>query len=102
MELGDQDIRHVAKLARLRLNPGELERVRRDLNRVLAYVEQLQQLSLEGIEPTMHVGQSQAPLRPDRAGTSLSVNEATANAPEVQGGMFKVPRIMESGGDAGE
>ncbi len=102
MELSDQDIRHVAQLARLRLMPGELGQVRRDLNRVLAYVETLQQLNLEGIEPTMHGGQVQAPLRSDRVSASLSVAQATANAPEVQGGMFRVPRIMESGGDAGE
>lgn len=94
MELGDAEILHVARLARLRLTAEELEPVRQDLNRVLDYVETLRQLNLDGIEPTMHVAGTLAVLRADRVEPSLSVADAVRNAPEVRDSMFVVPRIM--------
>lgn len=101
MELGDAEILHVARLARLRLTPDELGSVRQDLNRVLAYVSKLQELDLSGTEPTMHVVETRTPLRTDKILPSLSRDEATKNGPEVRDGMFVVPRIME-GGEGGE
>lgn len=99
LELGDQEILHVAHLARLRLAEGELSEVRHDLNRVLTYVSKLQQLNLDGVKPTMHVIEAQAPLREDRVRPSLSIKEAVFNGPEVREDMFVVPRIMEGGKD---
>ncbi|MCY0878655.1 MAG: Asp-tRNA(Asn)/Glu-tRNA(Gln) amidotransferase subunit GatC [Firmicutes bacterium] len=103
MGLSDQEILHVARLARLRLTTAELPGIRRDLNRVLDYVSQLQALDLADIPPTMHVVNMEMPLRDDVVAPSLSVEEATKNAPQVEAGMFKVPRIVESegGGDDG-
>lgn len=101
MALSDQEILHVARLARLRLRPDEMEPVRKDLNRVLDYVSQLQALDLEGVAPTMHVLSGQTPLRGDVARSSLPVAEAVKNGPHVRDGMFVVPRIME-GGSEGE
>ncbi|MCL5116398.1 MAG: Asp-tRNA(Asn)/Glu-tRNA(Gln) amidotransferase subunit GatC [Firmicutes bacterium] len=101
MDLSDADILHVARLARLHLTPDELGPVRADLNRVLAYVSQLQKLDLEGVRPTMHVVETHAPLREDRPEPSLGIAEATKNGPVVENGMFLVPRIME-GGASGE
>ncbi|MCY0897656.1 MAG: Asp-tRNA(Asn)/Glu-tRNA(Gln) amidotransferase subunit GatC [Firmicutes bacterium] len=103
MGLTDHEIQHVARLARLRLTADELPVIRRDLNRVLEYVSQLQTLDLANVEPTMHVVKSETPLRHDQVEPSLPVLEATRNAAQVEEGMFKVPRIMDSeGGGAGE
>jgi len=101
LDLSDSDILHVARLARLRLTDEELGPVRKDLNRVLGYVSELQSLDLEGVEPTMHVIESEAPLRADHEKASLSLDEALRNAPNVRHDMFLVPRIME-GGHTGE
>lgn len=101
LDLSDAEILHVARLARLRLTTDELGPVRQDLNRVLAYVSQLQALDLDGVDPTMHVLKTRAPLREDQKEPSLSPTEALANGPRVQDGMFMVPRIME-GGSGGE
>ena len=94
LELGDAEILHVAHLARLRLDQEELGSVRRDLNRVLAYVSTLQQLDLEGVPPTMHVAGVRLPLREDQIKESLSIEDATRNGPEVRDDMFVVSRIM--------
>ncbi len=101
LELGDAEILHVAHLARLRLTTEELGTVRRDLNRVLTYVSTLQELDLDGVPPTMHVAGAKLPLRQDRVGESLSTVDATDNGPEVQDGMFVVPRIMEGADNRG-
>ncbi len=97
MELGDAEILHVARLARLRLTEDELSGVRQDLNRVLAYVSKLHELNLDGVEPTMHVIETRTPLREDSVHQSLSAETATQNGPEVRDYMFVVPRIMEGG-----
>ncbi|PSR21281.1 MAG: Asp-tRNA(Asn)/Glu-tRNA(Gln) amidotransferase subunit GatC [Sulfobacillus acidophilus] len=99
MELDDADILHVARLARLQLTAAEVEPVRRDLNRVLEYVQTLHQLNLDNIEPTMHVSGLRAILRNDSVQPSLTVEEALRNAPEVREAMFVVPRIMGEGGE---
>ncbi|NMP22582.1 Asp-tRNA(Asn)/Glu-tRNA(Gln) amidotransferase subunit GatC [Sulfobacillus harzensis] len=101
MELTDTEILHVARLARLRLTKEELPAVRRDLNRVLDYVQQLAQLDLSQVEPTMHVLKDKTPLREDQPAPSLPVSEALKNAPETADNMFQVPRIMEGGSDNG-
>lgn len=95
MEFGDSEILHVARLARLRLVSSEVEPLREDLNRVLAYVSQLQTLDLKGVEPTRHVVEMGTLLRDDVVEPSLGVKDALHNAPEVQHNMFVVPRIME-------
>ncbi|AEJ39176.1 glutamyl-tRNA(Gln) amidotransferase subunit C [Sulfobacillus acidophilus TPY] len=99
MELRDEDIRHIARLARLRLTAEELEPVRQDLNRVLDYVAQLQQLELAEVPPTRHAVDLMMPLRPDQVEPSLPPDAALANGPVVLEQMFVVPRIMEEGGE---
>lgn len=101
MDLTDQDILHVAKLARLRLRAEALSQVRHDLNRVLSYVSQLQELPLDGVEPTMLVIGGRAPLRADDPRPSLALDAALNNGPEVRDNMFVVPRILEEGGTSG-
>jgi len=99
MELRDEDIRHIARLARLRLTAEELEPVRQDLNRVLDYVAQLQQLELAEVPPTRHAVDLLMSLRPDEVEPSLPPDAALANGPVVLEQMFVVPRIMEEGGE---
>lgn len=97
MDLRDQDVRHVARLARLRLTDEEIDGVRQDLNRVLGYVSKLHELDLQDVAATMHVVTTRAPLRDDQVSPSLAVAEAVKNGPVVRGSMFVVPRIMDGG-----
>lgn len=100
LALSEQEVRHVARLARLRLDAREVEGLARDLNRVLEYMRQLNELDTESVEPTWQVVPQAAPLRADVLAPSLPVDAALANAPEVVEGMFAVPRIIEGDADA--
>lgn len=89
-------IEHVARLARLRLEPEELDRFADQLARVLDYAGQVQEVDTTGVDPTFHVAGHEHPLREDVARPGLPLNEALQNAPDAdrQAGLFKVPRVL--------
>jgi aspartyl-tRNA(Asn)/glutamyl-tRNA(Gln) amidotransferase subunit C len=88
-----QTVRHVARLARLRLEPDEEERMQRELSGILEHVERIQSLDLEGVPPTTHVVQLANVLRDDEPWPCLTREEALREAPAVVDGGFAVPRI---------
>ena len=90
-----KDVEHVARLARLALTDAEIERMREQLNGILAYIEKLNALPTEGVEPTSHAVPMVNVMRDDVPGTCLSRDEALANAPDRAGEFFRVPRIIE-------
>jgi len=97
MTLSREDVRRIARLARLTLSPEEEARFQDQLSAILGYVEQLGELDLEGVEPMTHAlaaGEA-APLRADEPRPCLDPEEALANAPAREGTWFKVPRIIE-------
>ena len=97
MALSLEEVRHIARLARLTLSPGEEARLRDELSAILGYVEQLGELDLDGVPPMTHAlaaGEA-APLRADEPAPCLDPEEALANAPAREGTFFKVPRILE-------
>jgi aspartyl-tRNA(Asn)/glutamyl-tRNA(Gln) amidotransferase subunit C len=95
MALTLDEVRKVALLARLELEPDELERQGRHLNDILIQFEALQALDVAGIEPATHSVPLFNVFREDRVIPSLSREEALANAPESRDGCFIVPRILE-------
>ena len=90
-----QDVEHVARLARLALTDAEIERMREQLNGILAYIEKLDALDTEGVEPTAHAVPLLNVMRDDEVGPCLPPDEALANAPDRAGEFFRVPRIIE-------
>jgi len=95
MKITGETVRQLCELARLHLEPEEAERMRRDLARILDYVEKLSELDTTGIPPTSHVVEMPTPTREDRGERVLSVEEALRNAPRVSGSAFVVPRVIE-------
>jgi aspartyl-tRNA(Asn)/glutamyl-tRNA(Gln) amidotransferase subunit C len=88
----DRDqVLHVARLARLRLSDEELERMPAELSKILEHVELMNQLDLEGVEPTSHVVELQNVLREDEPRPSLPRDKALQGAPDVANGGFRVP-----------
>jgi aspartyl-tRNA(Asn)/glutamyl-tRNA(Gln) amidotransferase subunit C len=83
-------VRHVARLARLRLDSAELARMERELNGILGHVERIQALDLEGVPPTTHVVPLSNVTREDVPRPSLPLEEALREAPEVVQGGFAV------------
>ncbi len=95
MALTRDEIRDIAHLARLNLSEEELERFRPQLEAILGYVESLNGLDLESVEPTTHVLSVADRLRPDAIEPGLDAQEADANAPDTKAGHIRVPRILE-------
>jgi aspartyl-tRNA(Asn)/glutamyl-tRNA(Gln) amidotransferase subunit C len=86
-----EQVLHVAKLARLRLTDEEVETMSSELSSILEHVERINELDLDGVEPTSHVVDVENVLRPDEPRPSLPRERALANAPDAPGEGFRVP-----------
>jgi aspartyl-tRNA(Asn)/glutamyl-tRNA(Gln) amidotransferase subunit C len=95
MIISPEDVEHVAKLARLSLEEGELERLTVELNSILTYMDQLRQVDTQAVEPTTHAMELFNVLRDDQVRPSMGVEEVLANAPRRFGDSFQVPRVIE-------
>jgi aspartyl-tRNA(Asn)/glutamyl-tRNA(Gln) amidotransferase subunit C len=94
-----EQIQHVARLARLRFTPDELANFSEQFNQIVTYVEKLNEVKTEGIEPLASVLEVVDTLRPDEPGPLLSPAQALLNAPKKTEGFFSVPKVI---GDAME
>ena len=90
-----EEVEHVANLARLVFNEEEKKKLAEQLGRILDYIEQLNKLNTEDVEPTSHVIHIKNVFRPDVVRPSLTRNDALANAPSDVDGLFEVPKIVE-------
>ena len=95
MKITAGEVRYVAELARLELSTEEVELFTGDMNRILDYMDQLNELDTGGVEPTSHVLSLKNVFREDVVGESLTVDEVLANAPRREKGHFVVPKIIE-------
>jgi aspartyl-tRNA(Asn)/glutamyl-tRNA(Gln) amidotransferase subunit C len=86
-----EQVLHVAKLARLRLSDEEVERMSEELSSILEHVERINELDLEGVEPTSHVIDVENVLRPDEPRACLPRERALENAPDATDEGFRVP-----------
>jgi aspartyl-tRNA(Asn)/glutamyl-tRNA(Gln) amidotransferase subunit C len=86
-----RQVLHVAKLARLKLTDEEVERMADELSSILEHVERINELDLDGVEPTSHVIDVENVLRPDEPRPSMPRERALESAPEPQDGAFRVP-----------
>lgn len=89
------DIEKVARLARLELSEGEKETFGNQLEQILAYMEQLNQLDTTGVEPTSHAIPIYNVFREDEVKPSIAQEEVLGISPDEEDGHFKVPRIIE-------
>jgi len=88
-------VRHVATLARLGLEPGDEEFYADQLSGILGHIDRLQRLDTEDIPPTAQVVEVASRLRDDEPRPCLTQTEALANAPAAVDGFFRVPAIQE-------
>jgi aspartyl-tRNA(Asn)/glutamyl-tRNA(Gln) amidotransferase subunit C len=96
MSLSPDDVRKVARLARLDLSADDLARAPAQLSAILDYVAQLQQLDTAGVEPLAHPLPVQNVFRADEPVPSLPVGEALRNAPARAGDYFAVPAVFDT------
>jgi aspartyl-tRNA(Asn)/glutamyl-tRNA(Gln) amidotransferase subunit C len=92
-----EQARHVARLAQVAFVDEELESLLQDLDAVLDYVQQLDELNLDNVEPTTHGVPLELPARDDAVEAVLTREDILRNAPDVLDGMFRVPRVVEGG-----
>jgi aspartyl-tRNA(Asn)/glutamyl-tRNA(Gln) amidotransferase subunit C len=90
-----EQVRHVARLARLDLSADEERSLATDLSAILSYVDKLNQLDTQNIEPTAQVTEAGTPMRDDVVTNEPAPEAMLANAPARQGNLFVVPKMIE-------
>jgi aspartyl-tRNA(Asn)/glutamyl-tRNA(Gln) amidotransferase subunit C len=97
------EVRHVARLARLRLDESQVERYRTQLATVLDYVAKLQELDVEAVEPLAHPLPLANRLAADDVEPSMPLESVLRNAPATEGPFLAVPKVLGDGdaADAG-
>jgi aspartyl-tRNA(Asn)/glutamyl-tRNA(Gln) amidotransferase subunit C len=95
MPLSDDEVRHIATLARIGLEPGDVEFYAEQLSGILAHIDRLKELDTDAIPPTAQVVEVANTLREDVPRPGLSQEDALANAPAAVDGFFRVPSIQD-------
>ena len=96
MRITKDEVKKVALLARLRVADEEQARLAEELSTILDYVEQLKAISTEDVDPTAMGLDAVNVFRDDVVVPSLTAEQATRNAPDAEGGTFRVPKIIEA------
>lgn len=95
MTIDTQLISRLEKLARLRLDAPERDKLATDLTRILDMVDKLQTLDTQGVEPLVYLSEVDNVFRGDEVKSQLSQAEALQNAPKHDGQFFRVPKVIE-------
>jgi aspartyl-tRNA(Asn)/glutamyl-tRNA(Gln) amidotransferase subunit C len=110
MKITDKDVSYVADLANLELTENERTRMQKDLDSIIGYIDMLNELDTSNVEPLTQIsgvyattgeesksgsGKFAYALRPDVVVPGLSREDALRNAPETDGVLFKVPKVIE-------
>jgi aspartyl-tRNA(Asn)/glutamyl-tRNA(Gln) amidotransferase subunit C len=95
MSVNAEQVRHVARLARLALGDGEIDRMVPELNNILGWVEQLGEVDTDGVEPLTAVVENKLRLRDDVVDDGNVRDDILKNAPDAQHGFFAVPKVIE-------
>ena len=95
MKLSREEVQRVAVLARLRLTPEEQSRLTEELDRILGYMDKLNQLDTADVDLFSHTANITNTLREDQVTTWPNADALLANAPDRDGTFFKVPKIIE-------
>lgn len=94
MSVTIKDVEHIAELARLKFSESELQNYTEQLNNILLYMEKLNELNTDNIEPLSHPIEGHNIFREDKLKSSVSREEALKNAPDKDKEFFKVPKVI--------
>ena len=95
MSIDKKTVEEVAHLARIELQANELEKLSQQLHDILGFIDQLNTLDVENVEPASHILPISNVLREDKPHICLSPDKALDNAPSKDGNFFSVPKIIE-------
>ncbi|WP_431203621.1 Asp-tRNA(Asn)/Glu-tRNA(Gln) amidotransferase subunit GatC [Bradyrhizobium betae] len=95
MSVDAATVRRIAHLARIAVSEDEVPHLQGELNAMLAFVEQLSEVNVEGVEPMTSVTPMQMKKRPDVVNDGGIADDIVANAPATEGHFFLVPKVVE-------
>ena len=95
MSVTNEQVRHIAKLARIAMSDEEIERLAPELNNILGWVEQLDEVNTDGVEPLTAVIDQKLRLRDDVINDGNIRDAILENAPDAEHGFFAVPKVIE-------
>ena len=95
MKISLEEIRHLAHLARLEFSEDEIQAMQGDMDKILGFVEKINELDLEGVEPLVYLSEERNVLRKDEAQSLLTKDEALKNAPDKDSDYFRVPKVLQ-------
>ncbi|MEO6581735.1 MAG: Asp-tRNA(Asn)/Glu-tRNA(Gln) amidotransferase subunit GatC [Sphingomicrobium sp.] len=95
MSVNTEQVRHIAKLARIAMSDAEIEALVPELNNILGWIEQLAEVNTDGVEPLTAVIDQELRLRDDAVTDGDCRDAVLANAPGAEHGFFAVPKVIE-------
>ena len=95
MKVTEEDILHIAALSRLKIAKEEEKNYQEELDKIISYMDILEGVNTENVPPTTYALPMENVFREDEPKDSLDRELALSNAPEVEDGYFKVPRVLE-------
>ena len=95
MSVNIEQVRHIARLARIAMSDAEIEALVPELNNILGWVEQLSEVNTDGVEPLTAVIENHLRLRDDVVNDGNVRDDVLKNAPDAQHGFFAVPKVIE-------
>jgi aspartyl-tRNA(Asn)/glutamyl-tRNA(Gln) amidotransferase subunit C len=99
MEVNDDLVNNLAQLARLEFNESEKIEIKNDLQKMIAFIEKLNDLDTTGVEPLLHMSENVNVLRDDEVKVTITREEALRSAPLHDELFFKVPKVIRKGGE---
>jgi len=96
MSISKEQVKHIAKLARIKLKDEEVESYTKDLGSILNYIEKLNELDTSDVEPLTHPVENKNVFREDVLEKSVDREDTLKNAPQKDDKFFKVPKVIKS------
>lgn len=95
MSISSKEVEYVANLARLEVTDMEKEKFTAQLNNILLYIDKLNELDTQGVEPMSHAIAITNAFREDKILDSIGTENSLANAPDSRGEFFRVPKVID-------
>lgn len=95
MKLDIQTTQKLAELSKLEFNQDELKEIQKDLQQMIAFVEKLNEIDTEGVEPLTHISDDENQLRNDENKASIDIATTLKNAPAAKDRFFTVPKVIK-------
>jgi aspartyl-tRNA(Asn)/glutamyl-tRNA(Gln) amidotransferase subunit C len=95
MRIKKEEVEKLAHLSRLQLDDASIEKMQSDMNKMLGFVDKINELDLDGVEPMSYMNEASNVLRADDVENTASHEEALLNAPDKNSDYFRVPKVVK-------